>query len=74
MRFTVNYFVHDCIPKEVVYFIGFLEGDSTISIQEEEVIEAFWVDIDKVSDILTFDNLKEMWSAAYSRYMEVYNG
>ena len=44
------------------------------NIQEEEVEDAFWVDIDKVYDILTFDNLKEMWREAYNNYREVYNG
>ena len=74
LRFTVNYLVHDSIPKEVVYFIGFLDGSDNIIIQESEIEDAFWIDIDKVYDILTFDNLKKMWSVAYSRYMEVYNG
>jgi 8-oxo-dGTP pyrophosphatase MutT (NUDIX family) len=74
LRFTINYVVHGTIPKEVVFFVSFLEGDSLIHIQEEEVEDAFWVDIDKVYDILTFDNLKEMWSEAYNKYKEVYNG
>lgn len=74
LRFKVDYKVHNNVPKEVIYFIGFLEGSSDIHIQEEEVEDAFWIDIDKVYDILTFDNLKEMWNRAYSRYLEVYNG
>ena len=74
LRFTINYFVHNNIPKEVIYFIGFLEGSYEIHIQEEEVESAFWIDIDKVYDILTFDNLKEMWKSAYKKYLEVYNG
>lgn len=74
LRFTINYFVHNNVPKEVVYFISFLDGSSDIHIQEEEVESACWVDIDKVYDILTFDNLKEMWKSAYKEYLEVYNG
>ena len=74
LRFTINYFVHNNVPKEVVYFISFLDGSSDICIQEEEVESAFWIDIDKVYDILTFDNLKEMWKKAYKEYLEVYNG
>lgn len=73
-RFTINYFVHNNVPKEVVYFISFLDGNPDICIQEEEVESACWVDIDKVYDILTFDNLKEMWKSAYKKYLEVYNG
>lgn len=74
LRFKVNYLVHNNIPKEVIYFIGYLVGSSDIHIQEEEVEEAFWIDINKVYDILTFDNLKEMWVNAYNEYKEVYNG
>ena len=74
LRFTVNYIVHNTIPKEVVYFISFLDGDSDIHIQEDEVESAFWCDIDSVYDILTFDNLKDLWNSAYNKYLEVYNG
>ncbi len=74
LRFKIDYIVHNNVPKEVVYFIAFLDGKPDIHIQEEEVLDAFWVDIDKVHDILTFDNLKEMWSKAYREYKEVYNG
>ena len=74
LRFTINYIVHGNIPKEVVFFISFLDGSSDIHIQEDEVEDAFWIDVDKVYDILTFDNLKEMWKSAYDKYKEVYNG
>ena len=74
LRFVINYIVHGNIPKEVVYFVSFLNGGSDIHIQEDEVESAFWCDIDKVYDILTFDNLKELWINAYNRYREVYNG
>ena len=74
LRFTINYFVHENTLKEVVYFVSFLDGESNIRIQEEEVENAFWIDIDKVYDILTFNNLKEMWLSAYKKYKEVYNG
>jgi len=69
-RFVISYLVHDDIPKEVVYFISTLLGSDNISIQEEEVRNAYWVPINEVRDILTFDNLKNLWD----RVLEVYNG
>ena len=74
LRFKIDYTVHNNIPKEVIYFISFLDGESNIHIQEEEVLDAFLVDIDKVYDILTFDNLREMWLKALKKYREVYSG
>lgn len=69
-RFSISYLVHDVVPKEVIYFISYLNGISDIVIQEEEVKSACWVPISEVRDILTFDNLKELWD----RVLEVYNG
>jgi len=69
-RFSISYLVHDVIPKEVIYFISYLNGSSDIVIQEDEVSDACWVPIDEVRDILSFDNLKELWDKA----LEVYNG
>ena len=69
-RFVISYLVHDNIPKEVVYFISTLNGSDNISIQEEEVSDAYWVPIDEVRDILSFDNLKNLWDEV----LEVYNG
>ena len=69
-RFSISYLVHDVVPKEVIYFISYLNGSSDIVIQEEEVKSACWVPISEVRDILTFDNLKELWD----KVMEEYNG
>ena len=69
-RFVISYLVHDINPKSVVYFISSLVGSDDISIQEEEVSSACWVDINSVRDVLTFDNLKCLWD----RVLEVYNG
>ena len=69
-RFTISYKVHDVVPKEVIYFISFLDGSDNISIQVEEVSSACWVSIDEVRDVLSFDNLKCLWD----QVLEVYNG
>ena len=69
-RFSISYLVHDVVPKEVIYFISYLNGSDVISIQEEEVSEACWVPISEVRDILSFDNLKELWD----KILGVYHG
>lgn len=59
--FEISYIVNDNIDKNVVYFLAKLTGENNIIAQEEEINEVLWVDIDKAEDILTFDNLKELW-------------
>ena len=43
-------------------------------LKEDEIEECFWIDCDKVYDILSHDNLKKIWLEIYSKYREVYNG
>lgn len=73
LRFSISYLVRDNCLKEVVYFISYLNGNDLISIQEDEVEEAIWVDIDRVYDILTFDNLKTMWLSVLEKYKSINN-
>lgn len=73
LRFSIFYLVRDNCLKEVVYFISYLNGNDLISIQEDEVEEAIWVDIDRVYDILTFDNLKTMWLSVLEKYKSINN-
>ena len=65
-KFKLFYLVHDVSPKEVIYFISFLNGSDDIHIQESEIESAMWVDCDKVSNILSFDNLKSLWNDIYT--------
>ena len=60
LRFSLSYIVNDTIDKEVVYFIAKPQNEN-IRIQESELLDATWVDIDNVYNILTFDNLKNLW-------------
>ena len=61
-RFCLTYFIEDKnIHKEVVYFVAKVDGKVDIKPQIEEVNSIAWIDIAKVEDILTFDNLKELW-------------
>ena len=60
-RYSISYPIKNGIPKEVVYFVGKTDGVINPKNQEAEVAEILFVDIDKVRDTLTFDNLKELW-------------
>ena len=60
LRFSLSYFVNDNIDKEVVYYIA-KPLNKDIIIQESELLEAKWVNIDAVENILTFDNLRNLW-------------
>ena len=73
-RFGISYTVKNDVPKIVVYFMASVVGSSDIKVQEEELSDCFWIDISKVSEILSFDNLKNMWLDVYNVYREVYNG
>ena len=59
-RYSTNYVIENKIDKEVVYYLA-KPFNSNIIKQESEIKDILWVDIDKVVDILTFDNLKELW-------------
>lgn len=60
MRFTMQYIINQNILKEVVYFIA-RPLNKKIVIQESELLDAFWIDINKVEELLTYENLKELW-------------
>ena len=59
-RYSVNYKVNNKINKEVIYYLA-KPITKNIKKQESEINEILWVDIDKVIDILTYNNIKKMW-------------
>lgn len=59
-RYSLNYVIDNKIDKEVVYYLAKPINKNIIK-QESEINDILWVDIDKVIDILTFNNLKELW-------------
>ena len=67
-RFCLTYFIEDKnIHKEVVYFVAKVDGKVDIKPQIEEINSIAWIDIAKVEDILTFDNLKELWKVVLNK-------
>ena len=60
LRFSISYLINENIKKDVVYFVGYPKNND-IKIQAEELISAEWLPIKEVENILSFDNLKELW-------------
>ena len=72
-RFCLTYFIEDNnIHKEVVYFVAKVDGKVDIKPQIEEVNSIAWIDIAKLEDILTFDNLKELWKVVLNKIKSKY--
>ncbi len=66
-RFCLNYIIEDKqINKYVVYFIA-KAINNDVKLQIEEIDDIAWVDIEKIEDILTFDNLKELWKVVLNK-------
>ena len=66
-RFCLNYIIEDKqINKYVVYFIA-KAINNDVKLQIEEIDDIAWVDIEKVEDILTFDNLQELWEVVLNK-------
>ena len=59
-RYTISYPVRETV-KEVVFFIAEVEDDSKAKPQESEINKIMWVDIEKVRETLTHENIKVMW-------------
>ena len=66
-RFCLNYIIEDKqINKYVVYFIA-KAINNDVKLQIEEIDDIAWVDIEKVEDILTFDNLQKLWKVVLNK-------
>ena len=59
-RFTVEYNPKEDTLKEVVYFIA-RKKEGTLIPQESEIDQVKWIDLDKVIDILTYENDRELF-------------
>lgn len=61
LRFSLSYLQNENMTKEVVYFVASPIENIDLKIQESEINNIFWIDVDKVYDLLTFDNMKDIW-------------
>ena len=67
-RTAINYKISADALKDVVYFAA-LSDRVALTPQEAEISEIFWVELDRVEDMLLYDNEKEVYKKAYS-YMK----
>ena len=61
LRFPLSYVQKGTINKEVVYYVASITNINDLKPQIKEINKMLWVNIDKVYDTLTFDNLKNIW-------------
>ena len=59
--YPISYLKSETIIKEVVYFLATPKDGFVVKKQDSEIADTFWVDIDKVRETLTYDNLRELW-------------
>lgn len=59
-RYEMNYITDKGIDKTTVLYIATPKSNKIVE-QESEIEKAEWYDFDKAIDILTFDNLKDVF-------------
>ena len=60
-RYVISYVVKNDIMKDVIYFLAHPINNQQLIAQPEEIDEVMWVDIDKVYDMLKYDDVKKIW-------------
>ena len=59
-RYTVYYPINEGV-KEVIFFIAKVIDSHNITPQESEIDEVLWKDINQVKELLTYQNMKDLW-------------
>lgn len=67
LRFVNHYITDKNVDKTVIFFLAHPIDNLNVVAQESEIKDIEWVNIDKVEDVLTFDNTKEMWKEVYAK-------
>jgi len=63
-RYFMKFVQGGDINKEVVFFIARPLNTEGLSMQEKEIKDIKWVDINEVENILSFENIKNLWLEA----------
>ena len=63
-RYEMSFQKDQTTKKEVVYFLASLLDDHDAKRLETELLEMRWVDLDQVSDLIVYPELREVWSQA----------
>ena len=59
-KYMINYNVNDHINKDVIFYLAKPTSFEAIK-QDVEIAEVMWVDVDKVMDLLSYDDTKEIF-------------
>ena len=59
-KYMINYNVNDHINKDVIFYLAKPTSFEAVK-QDVEIAEVMWVDIDKVMDLLSYDDTKEIF-------------
>lgn len=68
LRFENRYITDKNVDKTVILFVGRPVNDINVIPQIAEIKNIKWVDWKEAEDIITFDNLKEVWRKAYTKF------
>lgn len=68
IRYSLTYIQNKNINKKVVYFLAHPKENFKLNKQKSEISNILWVEKDKVKDILTYDNLKDIWNK-FNKYL-----
>ena len=66
-REVIHYCPYQNVEKDVVFFLG-KAVEEVIKIQEEELLEALWVDIEKSLNMITYKEEKEVIKKVLQEY------
>lgn len=64
LTFKTSYSPSEGIMKEVIFYLAEVVDDTNALPQEIEVAEILWTDIDKVYDLITYDDMKNIFLEA----------
>ncbi|MFI3306941.1 MAG: NUDIX domain-containing protein [Mycoplasmatota bacterium] len=70
-RYLISYPKDDGILKEVVYFFAKAVNKDFLKMQEKEISEILWVDVEEVEKILSYENIKGLWLSAKKDLIDI---
>ena len=59
-KYFINYNVNNKVNKDVIFYLA-KPISFDVKSQDVEVADVMWVDIDKVNEVLTYDDTKEIF-------------
>lgn len=73
-NWKIHYYPRPSILKEVLYFIGFCEddsADSAIVLQEEEIVQARWLSVERAHLLLSHRENAALLASAFPRFLDL---